>query len=202
VASIKHNTHTGQWLTTFKAVWHPQRDGVFVVGSMEQPRGVSWANDIWSILRQCSAMLELCIGSSHGSPWPLQENPTSGCEWCWDVMGTVPSLLYWLLCTETIARCRIVLYCFRSFCTVVKVTVCTSWWTKIWLPFVLYVHSIQLYKLCLAATVLEGCMSLCEETSYIWRQYFWKSPCLYVKRQVISGDNTSGRAHVFMWRDK
>jgi hypothetical protein len=41
VAGIKHNTHTGQWLTTFKATWHPQRDDVFVVGSMEQPRGVS-----------------------------------------------------------------------------------------------------------------------------------------------------------------
>jgi hypothetical protein len=41
VANIKHNTHTGQWLTTFKATWHPQRDDVFVVGSMEQSRGVS-----------------------------------------------------------------------------------------------------------------------------------------------------------------
>jgi hypothetical protein len=41
VAAIKHNTHTGQWLTTFKATWHPQRDDVFVVGSLEQPRGVS-----------------------------------------------------------------------------------------------------------------------------------------------------------------
>jgi WD40 repeat protein len=40
VASIKHNTHTGRWLTTFKAMWHPQRDDVIVVGSMEQPRGI------------------------------------------------------------------------------------------------------------------------------------------------------------------
>ncbi|PNF25037.1 hypothetical protein B7P43_G06982 [Cryptotermes secundus] len=40
IAGIKHNTHTGQWLTTFKATWHPQRDDVFVVGSMEQPRGI------------------------------------------------------------------------------------------------------------------------------------------------------------------
>ncbi|XP_069686474.1 WD repeat-containing protein 76-like isoform X2 [Periplaneta americana] len=40
MANIRHNTHTGQWLTTFKATWHPRREDVFIVGSMEQPRGI------------------------------------------------------------------------------------------------------------------------------------------------------------------
>jgi len=37
---ISHNNFTGRWLTPFKAVWHPQREDVFVVGSMEQPRRI------------------------------------------------------------------------------------------------------------------------------------------------------------------
>ncbi|KAJ9586229.1 hypothetical protein L9F63_020138 [Diploptera punctata] len=41
VANIKHNNHTGRWLTTFKATWHPQRDDLFVVGSMERPRRIA-----------------------------------------------------------------------------------------------------------------------------------------------------------------
>ncbi|XP_046452338.1 WD repeat-containing protein 76-like [Daphnia pulex] len=40
IKSIYHNNFTGRWLTPFKAVWHPQRDDVFIVGSMEQPRRV------------------------------------------------------------------------------------------------------------------------------------------------------------------
>lgn len=89
VASIKHNTHTGQWLTTFKAVWHPQRDDVFVVGSMEQPRGVSWANDIWNILRQCSPMIELLaflICVLEFSWFPLVP-PRKPCIWLWVVLA-------------------------------------------------------------------------------------------------------------------
>lgn len=41
ITTISHNNFTGRWLTPFKAVWHPQRDDVFIVGSMEQrPRRV------------------------------------------------------------------------------------------------------------------------------------------------------------------
>ncbi|XP_057375972.1 WD repeat-containing protein 76-like [Daphnia carinata] len=40
IKSISHNNFTGRWLTPFKAVWHPQRDDVFIVGSMEHPRRV------------------------------------------------------------------------------------------------------------------------------------------------------------------
>lgn len=37
---IEHNNFTGRWLTPFKAVWHPQREDAFVVGSMEHPRRI------------------------------------------------------------------------------------------------------------------------------------------------------------------
>jgi WD40 repeat protein len=39
VRSIRHDNHTGRWLTTFHAVWHPTLD-VFGVGSMARPRVV------------------------------------------------------------------------------------------------------------------------------------------------------------------
>lgn len=38
---IEHNNFTGQWLTPLKAVWHPQREDVFVVGSLLKPRRVN-----------------------------------------------------------------------------------------------------------------------------------------------------------------
>ncbi len=37
-ALCRHNNHTGRWLTNFRAIWHPAREDVFAVGSMEQPR--------------------------------------------------------------------------------------------------------------------------------------------------------------------
>lgn len=40
IKSISHNNFTGRWLTSFKAVWHPQREDVFIVGSLEHPRRV------------------------------------------------------------------------------------------------------------------------------------------------------------------
>ena len=40
ITCIPHNNFTGRWLTPFKAVWHPQREDVILVGSMEQPRRV------------------------------------------------------------------------------------------------------------------------------------------------------------------
>ncbi|XP_045176801.2 WD repeat-containing protein 76-like [Mercenaria mercenaria] len=39
--SISHNNHTGRWLTGFRASWHPAREDVFVVGSMNRPREIS-----------------------------------------------------------------------------------------------------------------------------------------------------------------
>nr|CAD7455876.1 unnamed protein product [Timema tahoe] len=41
IASTKHNNHTGRWLSTFKARWHPQREDTFIIGSMELPKAVS-----------------------------------------------------------------------------------------------------------------------------------------------------------------
>merc|ERR1712062_227746 len=43
--SISHNNQTGRWLTTFKAEWHPNRDDIFFVGSMNQPRQIDIYSD-------------------------------------------------------------------------------------------------------------------------------------------------------------
>jgi len=43
--SISHNNQTGRWLTTFKAEWHPNRDDIFFVGSMNQPRQIDVYSD-------------------------------------------------------------------------------------------------------------------------------------------------------------
>ncbi|XP_065573424.1 WD repeat-containing protein 76-like isoform X2 [Artemia franciscana] len=34
VLSLKHNNFTGRWITPFRPIWHPQREDVFVSGSM------------------------------------------------------------------------------------------------------------------------------------------------------------------------
>ncbi|XP_059474631.1 WD repeat-containing protein 76-like [Neocloeon triangulifer] len=36
-AKVSHNNHTGRWITNFRAVWHPQRDDVCIIGSMDRP---------------------------------------------------------------------------------------------------------------------------------------------------------------------
>ncbi|XP_076012092.1 WD repeat-containing protein 76 [Genypterus blacodes] len=38
LTSIRHNMHTGRWLSKLSAVWDPKREDCFVVGSMERPR--------------------------------------------------------------------------------------------------------------------------------------------------------------------
>jgi WD40 repeat protein len=43
--SICHDNRTGRWLTTFNAKWHPgNREDLFVVGSMQQPRTIEVFN--------------------------------------------------------------------------------------------------------------------------------------------------------------
>eukprot|EP00051_Salpingoeca_urceolata_P021785 m.346213 g.346213 ORF g.346213 m.346213 type:complete len:729 (+) comp19861_c0_seq9:372-2558(+) len=37
---IKHNNHTGRWLTNFKAIWDPMTDDHVIIGSMGRPRSV------------------------------------------------------------------------------------------------------------------------------------------------------------------
>jgi WD40 repeat protein len=38
---IRHDNHTGRWLTTFQAQWHPlASEDLFVIGSMERPRRI------------------------------------------------------------------------------------------------------------------------------------------------------------------
>mmetsp|Transcript_38683 Transcript_38683/g.121184 ORF Transcript_38683/g.121184 Transcript_38683/m.121184 type:complete len:346 (-) Transcript_38683:124-1161(-) len=38
--SVSHDNQTGRWLSTFHAVWHPKQPGVFICGSMQQPRSI------------------------------------------------------------------------------------------------------------------------------------------------------------------
>ncbi|KAM4675404.1 WD repeat-containing protein 76 [Discoglossus pictus] len=40
LTTIRHNNHTGRWLTRFRAVWDPKEDSCFVVGSMARPRQI------------------------------------------------------------------------------------------------------------------------------------------------------------------
>lgn len=51
---IKHNNHVGRWLTPFRAAWHPSREDVFVVGSMEKPRRIQVYDCEGNILRNLS----------------------------------------------------------------------------------------------------------------------------------------------------
>ena len=36
-----HDNWTGRWLSKFRAVWHPRREDVLIVGSMKRPRQVT-----------------------------------------------------------------------------------------------------------------------------------------------------------------
>lgn len=38
VTNIKHDNHTGAYTSVFKAMWHPQREDVFMISSMDKPR--------------------------------------------------------------------------------------------------------------------------------------------------------------------
>ncbi|XP_056135267.1 WD repeat-containing protein 76 [Lampris incognitus] len=40
LTSIRHDMHTGRWLSKLSAVWDPKREDCFVVGSMARPRRV------------------------------------------------------------------------------------------------------------------------------------------------------------------
>lgn len=40
VTEFPHNNHTGRWLTKFQAVWDPQNDDCFFIGSMQHPRQI------------------------------------------------------------------------------------------------------------------------------------------------------------------
>jgi len=43
--SIHHNNQTGRWLSTFQAVWHPRREDLLFIGSMNRPRQIDAISD-------------------------------------------------------------------------------------------------------------------------------------------------------------
>jgi len=40
-----HNNNTGRWLSKFQAIWHPRREDIILVGSMNQPRQIDILSD-------------------------------------------------------------------------------------------------------------------------------------------------------------
>lgn len=47
---VQHDNHTGRWLSTFMAQWHPSLD-IFCVGSMKKPREIEIFDSEGNILR-------------------------------------------------------------------------------------------------------------------------------------------------------
>ena len=60
VESIYHNNQTGQWISPFKAEWHPTREDMFMIGSMRHPRQL----DVYSDQGQ---LIQTLKGDSLGS---------------------------------------------------------------------------------------------------------------------------------------
>ncbi|XP_028679193.1 WD repeat-containing protein 76 isoform X1 [Erpetoichthys calabaricus] len=59
--SIRHNNHTGRWLTKFEAVWDPQQTDYFVVGSMSWPRRIEVFHETGQLVHMF--LNEECLGS-------------------------------------------------------------------------------------------------------------------------------------------
>ncbi|XP_072017398.1 WD repeat-containing protein 76-like [Amphiura filiformis] len=59
--TVRHNNFVGRWLTSFRAVWHPSREDVFISGSMERPRRIEVFDDKGVLLK--NFMDEDCLGS-------------------------------------------------------------------------------------------------------------------------------------------
>ncbi|XP_022099517.1 WD repeat-containing protein 76-like isoform X2 [Acanthaster planci] len=58
--AIRHDNHTGRWLTTFRAGWHPRREDVIVVGSMERPRRIHLFDDQGRLIH---SLMDEALGS-------------------------------------------------------------------------------------------------------------------------------------------
>ncbi|XP_014674896.1 PREDICTED: WD repeat-containing protein 76-like, partial [Priapulus caudatus] len=58
--SISHNNYTGRWLTRFQAVWHPSRDDMFIVGSMDRPRRIEVFDNQGELVNTFSDQEYLC----------------------------------------------------------------------------------------------------------------------------------------------
>jgi hypothetical protein len=59
VHSLRHNNHTGRWLSTFRPTFDPKQPHTFILGSMEHPRRIgifstSLINSLPSIISQCT----------------------------------------------------------------------------------------------------------------------------------------------------
>ncbi|KAL5007575.1 hypothetical protein ScPMuIL_016381 [Solemya velum] len=48
--TVPHNNKTGKWLTPFKATWHPAREDLWVVGSLDHPRQIEVFNEEGSVV--------------------------------------------------------------------------------------------------------------------------------------------------------
>jgi len=59
--AIRHNNHTGRWLTNFRPSWHPVVEEVFITGSMRRPREIEIYSTDGRIIK--SIQDEDCLGS-------------------------------------------------------------------------------------------------------------------------------------------
>jgi len=51
--AIRHNNHTGRWLSPFRVCWDPSRRNVFYTGSMDKPRTVEvWGSEGGNLVMQ------------------------------------------------------------------------------------------------------------------------------------------------------
>ncbi|CAL1532289.1 unnamed protein product, partial [Lymnaea stagnalis] len=51
---IRHNNHTGRWLTKFQPQWHPTVEDIFVTGSMNRPREIEVFNADGTLVKSLS----------------------------------------------------------------------------------------------------------------------------------------------------
>ncbi|KAG2470422.1 RGRF1 factor, partial [Polypterus senegalus] len=58
---VRHNNHTGRWLTKFEAIWDPQQTDCFVVGSMSWPRQIQVFHETGQLVHMF--LDKECLGS-------------------------------------------------------------------------------------------------------------------------------------------
>jgi len=63
VSSVKHNNHTGRWLTPFKLHWRQGREDLLLTGSMERPRQM----EVWRVEEEAVKMEKVLRGEELGS---------------------------------------------------------------------------------------------------------------------------------------
>jgi hypothetical protein len=59
--TLRHNNHTGRWLSTFKHAFDPKQPNSFVIGSMDRPRKV----EVYDISSQSTGKNSIQLQNIH-----------------------------------------------------------------------------------------------------------------------------------------